>query len=147
MRKFAFNLEKLLEIREYAEKEKILELAEVTGRYMQIINSIEALKKRKRDIMASRFEGSGIDVQSIMHNESIINAIDIKISDFEKKLIPINIEKEEKRLEYMEALKDKRVIEKIKEEKALEHKRKEFLRESKEIDDIVNTNFRNLQEV
>ena len=147
MRSFVFNLEKLLEIRGYAEKEKVLELAEVTGRYMQIVNSIEDLRKRKKEIMASRFSGSGDDVYSIIYNESIISAIDTKISDFEQKLIPINKEREKKRLEYMEAMKNKKVIEKLKEKKANKHKKEELLREAKAIDDIVSSNFKRLQEV
>ena len=147
MRSFVFNLEKLLEIRGYAEKEKVLELAEVTGRYMQIVNSIEDLRKRKKEIMASRFSGSGDDVYSIIYNESIIYAIDTKISDFEQKLIPINKEREKKRLEYMEAMKNKKVIEKLKEKKANKHKKEELLREAKAIDDIVSSNFKRLQEV
>ena len=147
MRNFVFNLEKLLEIRGYAEKEKVLELAEVTGRYMQIINSIDDLKKKKKEIMSIRFSGSGNDVYSIIYNESLITGIDQKISDFEKKLIPINKEKENKRVEYLEALKNKRVIEKLKEKKAYKHKREELLREAKALDDIVSSNFKRLQEV
>jgi flagellar export protein FliJ len=147
MRSFAFNLEKLLEIRGYAEKQKILELAEVTGRYMQILNSIADLKKKKREVMESRFSRSGNNINFIMYDESLISAIDIKVSELEKNLIPINIEKEKKRLEYLEVLKNKRVIEKLKEKKAYEHKRKELLRDSKTIDDIVNSNFKRLQEV
>ncbi|MCL2704673.1 MAG: flagellar export protein FliJ [Spirochaetaceae bacterium] len=147
MRKFVFDLEKLLEIRGYAEKEKLLALAEVTGRYMQIVNSIEDSEKRKDDIMGLRFSGSDVDVYTIMFDQSRISAIERKISDFKKKLIPINKEKEEKRLEYLEALKNKKVLEKLKEKEASEHKRKELLREAKEIDDIVSSNFDMIQEV
>ncbi|MCL2480945.1 MAG: flagellar export protein FliJ [Spirochaetaceae bacterium] len=147
MRKFVFDLEKLLEIRGYAEKEKLLELAEVTGRYMQIVNSIEDFEKKKEGIMGLRFSGSKVDVYSIMFDQSRISAIERKISAFRKKLIPINKEKEEKRLKYLEALKNKKVIEKLKEKEAYEHKRKELLREAKEIDDIVSSNFDIIQEV
>ncbi|MCL2295240.1 MAG: flagellar export protein FliJ [Spirochaetes bacterium] len=147
MRNFAFKLEKLLEIRGYAEKQKVLELAEVTGRYMQIVSSIEDLKNRKRKIMESRFEAAGNNVYSIMYDESLISAIDVKVMDFEKKLIPLNIEKENKRLEYLEALKNKRVLEKLREKKAEMHKKSELIRGSKAIDDIVSSNFIKLQEV
>ena len=147
MRNFAFRLEKLLEIRGYREKKKILELAEVTGRYMQIINSIHDLKTRKRTIMESRFISSGNNVYAIMSDQSLISAIEKKISDLEEKLVPINIEKENKRLEYVEALKSKRVIEKLKEKKAYAHKREELLRETRVLDDIVNSNFKKVQEV
>ena len=147
MRNFTFRLEKLLEIRGYREKKKILELAEVTGRYMQIMNSIQDLKTRKRTIMESRFISSGNNVYAIMSDQSLISAIEKKISDLEEKLVPINIEKENKRLEYVEALKSKRVIEKLKEKKAYAHKREELLRETRVLDDIVNSNFKKVQEV
>ncbi|MCL2791611.1 MAG: flagellar export protein FliJ [Spirochaetaceae bacterium] len=149
MRNFAFNLEKLLEIRRYAERKKILELAEVTGRYMQIINSIEDLKKKKREIMESRFSGpDNNNIHSVMRDESLISAIERKVFDFEKKLIPINIERENKRLEYLETLKNKRVIEKLREKKESRHKKEEFLREEKTIDDIATSaGFSRLKEV
>ncbi len=147
MRSFAFKLEKLLEIRGYKEKEKALELAEVTGRYIQIVNNIEDLGKKKKQIMESRFSNAGNNVYSIIYDESLISAIDRKISDLEKKLIPINIERENKRAEYVEALKNKRVIEKLKEKKAYEHKRKELSRDSRTLDDIVNSSFKKVQEV
>ena len=114
---------------------------------MQIVNSIEDLRKRKKEIMTSRFGSSGNDVYSIIYDESLISAINSKISDFEKKLIPINKEKENKRLEYMEAQKNKKVIEKLKEKKAYQHKKQEILKESKAIDDLVNTRFKKFQEV
>ena len=148
MRNFTFNLEKLLEIRGHAEKEKALELAEITGRYMQIINSIIDLKNKKRNIMDSRFSSSGNDVSSIIYDESLISAIDRKVSDFENNLIPINAERENKRLEYVEALKNKRVIEKLKEKKAQKHKKEEFLRDARALDDTANSRFvKKLQEV
>jgi len=139
MKNFVFNLEKLLEIRRYAERKKILELAEVTGRYMNIINSIEDLKKKKKDIMESRFRGHGSSTYSVMYDESLISAIDRKVFNFEKKLIPINVERENRRLEYLEAMKNKKVIENIKDKQAQEHKKKELLREEKAIDDIVSS--------
>jgi len=147
MKNFVFNLEKLLEIRRYAERKKILELAEVTGRYMKIINSIEDLKKKKRDIMESRFIEQKSSTYSVMYDESLISAIDRKVFDFEKKLIPINVERENKRLEYLEASKNKRVIEKLKEKKAYKHKKEELKRDSKTIDDIINSTFKKNEEV
>ena len=148
MRNFAFNLEKLLEIRKYAERKKILELAEVTGRYMQIINSIEDLKQKKIEIMESRFSGPDNNIHSIMRDESLISAIERKVFDFEKKLIPLNVERENKRLEYLETLKNKRVIEKLREKKESRHKKEEFLREAKTIDDIATSaGFSRLKEV
>ena len=82
-----------------------------------------------------------------MYDQTLISAIDVKVMDFERKLIPINIEKEKKRLEYMEALKHKRVLEKLREKKADEHRKKELIRDSKAIDDIISSNYERLQEV
>jgi flagellar FliJ protein len=146
MKSFNFKLEKLLELKNHKEKEKAAELAEVTGRYANTLNKIESLKIKKKVILGTRFGDLGNSVKFI-ENEYQIGAINSKISELKKLLEKINEEKEEKRLKYVDALKDKKILEKLKEKQALEHKKAELSSAEKELDDIANSNFKFILEV
>ncbi len=149
MKKFAFKMEKLLEIREFKEREKSLELAEVTGRYIDKKNEITRFKELRKQILTKRFSyadnNSGADP---VFTDTQISAIREKITALKKALKEIEAEREEIRAEYLEALKDKKVLEKLKDKRMSEHEKEERSKEDKALDDISVTRFTvKLQEV
>ena len=141
MKQFRFKLEKLLEMKKYAEKEKSLELAEVTGRFINITGAIEDMKTRKKRILTSRFEYADNNASSLLFDELQITAIKNKILKLEKDLESVVSEQELAREKYINALREKKVMEKLKDKKTEEHKRDEASAESRTIDDLVITNF------
>ena len=141
MKQFSFKLEKLLEMKKYAEKEKSLELAEVTGRYINIAGAIEEMKIRKKRILTSRFEYADNNASSLLFDELQISAIKNKILKLEKDLESVVSEQHLVREKYINALREKKVMEKLKDKKTEEHKKDEAAAESRTIDDLVITNF------
>ncbi|MDX9801056.1 MAG: flagellar export protein FliJ [Spirochaetia bacterium] len=141
MKQFSFKLEKLLEMKKHVEKEKSLELAEVTGRYLNILNSIEDMKVRKKQILISRFKYADNNPSSLLFDELQITAIKNKILKLQENLEAVFSELEQIRKNYVNALKEKKVMEKLKDKKTEEHKKDEAAAESRTIDDLVITNF------
>lgn len=148
MREFNFNLEKLLVLKSYAEKESSLELAGATGKYLKIANNIEEFKNKKNNVRKIRYsqrEGES-SVKLLVYAEEQLFAIKEKIEQLEKDLVKADKEREKVRLKYVEALKEKRIFEKLKEKKAAEHKKNEIDREEMVLEDIAVSNFSRLRE-
>lgn len=143
MRRFDYRLEKLLEVKAYAEKTRSLELAEVTGRWFKTSDSIESLKRMKKEVLSLRFKGEkySINVDSLSFAENQISAIKVKIKNLENELEKITIEQNKMREIYVSALKEKKTIEKLKEKKQVLHMKNEKSRENRVLEDIVMTSY------
>ena len=142
-------MEKLLEIRKFKERESSLELAEVTGRYIKKENEIKNILLIKKQILKNRFNyaDKNISANSVFYDTQI-SAVREKIMHLEVELEVIDKERKSVRGKYIEVLKDKNVLEKLKEKKMAEHKKSELSKEEKALDDIAVTSFTvKLQEV
>lgn len=138
MRRYDFPLEKLLELRSHKEREAAFKLAEVTGRYVSAENEISDLEKRMRHIFSDRYK-NGIDINMLINDEIRISGIKNRTAVLKKKLEEIKKEREKIRLDYVEALKNKKVMEKLKEKKRSEFMKEELRKEYKEAEDIAET--------
>ena len=142
-------MEKLLEIRKFKERERSLELAEVTGRYIGKEREIEKFAALRKQILKGRFNSADnmMSADSVFF-DSQISAVREKIASLTEELEEIGREREKVREKYLEALKEKNVLEKLKEKKRAEHKKSETGKEDKALDDISVTSFTvKLQEV
>ncbi len=147
MREFSFRLEKMLELREYAEKQKSLVLAEVTGRYLKKEAEIAGLAALKKTVLTTRFKNADNDSMSLKYDEIQISAINHKILLLKEELGRIGKEKEDARLEYIDALKEKKVLEKLRIRKESEYRKNQKARESRTVDDLALTNIAANREV
>ena len=142
-------MEKLLEIRKFKERERSLELAEVTGRYISKENEIKKFALLRKQILKSRFDyADNSSYTDSVFLDSQNSAVREKIASLKEELEEIGSEREKVREKYIEALRDKNVLEKLKEKKKAEHKKTETAKENKALDDISVTSFTvKLQEV
>ncbi len=142
MKAFVFRMEKLLEIRKFKERERSLELAEVTGRVIKKENEISRFAELRKQILKNRFNNAdnNISADSVFY-DSQISAVKEKILKMKKELEEIEKEQEKVRARYIEALKEKNVLEKLKEKKMTEHKKSEINKEDKALDDLSVTSF------
>ena len=142
MKEFVFRMEKLLEIRKFKERERSLELAEVTGRYIGKENEIKHMYELRKQILTNRFKSAdnNISADSVFY-DSQISAVKEKVIRLKNELEEIEKEREKVRIKYIEALKEKNVLEKLKEKKMTEHRKAENSKEEKTLDDISVTSY------
>ena len=135
-------MEKLLEIRKFKERERSLELAEVTGRYIKKENEIKDLLSMRKQILKNRFNyaDKNITADSVFYDTQI-SAVRGKVIHLEKELEEIEKERKSVRDRYIESLRDKNVLEKLKGKKMAEHKKSVMGKEGKALDDIAVTSF------
>lgn len=145
MKKFTFRLQVVLNMREKTLEDKRLEMAQVVKRLNVQIEKLEGLKQ-KQERLTSELNGiydkDEIDIGGIYTYKSFIAKLFDEIRNQEKiitewrKLLRI------KQNEVNEALKQVKILEKLKEKE--EKKFNDFInyQEAKEIDDIVTTRYK-----
>ena len=101
-------MEKLLEIRKFKERERSLELAEVTGRYIRKENEIKRFSDLRKQILKGRFDSADKNTSAVsVFYDSQISAVKEKIRLLTEELNEIGRERDKVREKYIEALKIK----------------------------------------
>jgi flagellar FliJ protein len=144
VKRFKFNLEKVLELRQYGEQEAKNEL----GRAISILNSIENKIKQNAIIhnqaARERFEGiyaaDGVIASggalSMVAWDAYILRLEQEAERLMEEAAQAELVVEEKRNLYLEASRELKVMEKLKEKREAEYRKEMFASETRELDDM-----------
>ncbi len=137
MKKFSFNLQKILALREFEEKQAQIELAKA-------ISAADILQAELKDIAEQKLKQSYSRSQSsdILYLQSIeyyIQRLDLRTEEVLEELARAQMIIEEKRAEMADKMKNRKVLTKLKEKKKEEHRYDVLLSEEEIMDDISNS--------
>ncbi|MCL2805350.1 MAG: flagellar export protein FliJ [Treponema sp.] len=132
MRKFKFNLQKILELKKFNEEECKMALGYAIGILNEIENKIKETAVKKHNAATERFNDPS---QIIMWNNYITRLDQEAEILMEKAALAQNVV-EEKRELYMEAFKELTAMEKLKEKQEKEYKKEMGKRYDNEIDEL-----------
>lgn len=140
MKKFAFRLEKVLELRRYKEKEVELRLAAKEGECLQLEHLILALMQRNRQAFLERGQ-SAMDISALLAYDNFSRRMEKEIERNQQLLVQKQMEREVIQREFLEVQKKRKVLDKLKEKKYVAF-RQEFKREEiKRLDDLSTAAF------
>ena len=135
MKRFTFRLEKALSLRKHHEQEAKNEL----GRAMSILNEIEhniKINAQKHSAAAQeRFVEMNTNPASMLDWDAYIKRLEQEAQRLAEEAARAEALVEEKRILYLEASRDLKIMEKLKEKKALEHRKEMLAAETLERDD------------
>jgi flagellar FliJ protein len=135
MRRFHFKLQKLLELKEYREREWEQKLGEITGRMEKIRQRIaECGQNRRRAFISGAAAGN--DFITRLAAENYIRRMEHSSRELHKDLGRLGKEREKIQAGYVEASRDRKVFEKLKEKKAAEFYREQRKNEIMKQDDL-----------
>jgi flagellar export protein FliJ len=136
MRRFRFKLEKVLELRRYAEQEWELKLAEVTGRVVAAEQEITQWARRRHD--TKRFEaGAGtVDMLLLRSREDYVNRIDQRVLELQHQIVALETERSKVRGGYVEASRKRKALTRLEERQAAEYYRDALREEGRVLDEI-----------
>ena len=135
MKEFRFNLERVLRLRRYREREREIELAEVTGRCLQLREAIDGCLRAKAFALHGRYAyGTGFDVLAASH--LYVARLEQQISRHESALRAEEIKRAEAQERFLEAQRERKVLDKLKERESAAYAKEQRLQEVAEIDDI-----------
>ncbi len=137
MRQFRFRLERFLELKRYKERERELALARILGQVLLLKKRIAEIEaeidlSRSRTFLVEKL----INVEAMARGEMYIRRLIREREGTEALLAQKTIELEEARARYLEAAKERKVLEKLKERRQAEYYEKCKEEEFKVIDDM-----------
>ncbi len=142
MKKFKFRYEKILDIRIDKENEIKSEMASINSEIKKKEDEINKTKSYLKNFLdeTNKSMESGINVLDLKKANESREYLQNKISKLMNELEELNKIKEEKHKEYIEASKERKVMEKIKQKDIDIHNELINLEESKMVDQIVTYN-------
>jgi flagellar FliJ protein len=138
MKRFRFNLERILQLRQFREEECRLALGQAVSILNKIENDIKETALKRHAATTLRFS----NVTEIISWENYILRLDQQADRLTEQAAKAQIVVEEKRDLYLEAQKELKAIEKLKEKQQKEHRREMFNNEMNEIDDLTSSRHR-----
>jgi flagellar FliJ protein len=138
MRRFQFNLEKILELRRYYERQCELRLGEATGRCNALHHQIQERSVRKKNVFAKR-GAMGRDISSFLSVEYYTLRMDREIEELQRELEQAEAERRERQIEFLEASKKRKILDKLKDRKQSLYYRGQLKTEQKALDDISSS--------
>jgi flagellar FliJ protein len=141
MKRFAYSLEKLLNLRKFAEDEAKIELGRRVG-------ELSVIERRIRETAEERATASGSQYapgNTVADFHYYMNYI-IRLDAFAEKLVKdaaaAEMEVEKARENYIEKSRDRKALDKLKEKRYKEYRKEALYEEAKEQDDAARPNGR-----
>ena len=139
MRRFRFKLEKILELRRYAEQEWELKLAEVTGRVVSVEQEIKDWAHRRHSTRRVH-AGSGTgDMTLLRSREDYVSRIDQRVMELQHRLVALETERSTIRDGYVEVSKKRKALTKLKERQSEEYYKDALRDEGMVLDEIAGS--------
>ncbi|MDR1057981.1 MAG: flagellar export protein FliJ [Treponema sp.] len=135
MKRFTFNLEKVLELRKYRERETEIELGRAVGALTEIENHIKALGLEKNRAARRQFEPEH-SASVIINYELYLRRLDGEVERLIALAAEAELEVEKARALYLEASRERKVLDKLKEKRERDYRKAMGREETRTLDDI-----------
>lgn len=136
MRRFDFDLEKVLELRRYAEREWELKLAEVTGRILGAEREVSQLQVARDSATATGVRPGRVDMGALAGRGEYLALIERRTVELRGRLARLEREREEVRAEYLRASQARKAISQLRDRRANDHYKESRQEEAREYDEI-----------
>ena len=140
MAKFIFKMQSLLSIKEKLEDKSKTEYGKALNKLEEEKNILLSLENKKQENIAMLKQSieTGVRPNHIDNINKYISFIDKKIQEQQENINKAEEIVEEKRLELLEAMKQRKVLEALKEKEKENYFKEELNKEQKIIDEIVS---------
>jgi flagellar FliJ protein len=139
MKRFEFSMEKVLELRKYREQETEIALGRAMGELTAVEQRLERLAEERRLAAMGRFTPAN-SAADIRNYEFYILRLDKTKEELLEAAAKAAQKVEEARRIYLEASRDRKVMDKLKEKRAAGYRRETLAEETKTLDDLAGRN-------
>ena len=145
-KQFRFPLEKVLDYKKNIEDLKAEELNNSRGKKKKEEEKLKSIEKKKQDVLLGDCSRENMTLNQLNISTDYLHQINDQIEKGEERILDADTEVENKLEHLIEASKDKKVVEKLRERKLNEHKILEKRSERKQADEIANRSNMNKRE-
>lgn len=136
MKRFKFNLDKLLDLREFREKEAETLLGKALAELNSLETELQIIAQKKIATQSSKTQK--LHIHDLVSIEHYLLHLETQKEELLEKLVIAKLEVEKAREKYLETLKDRKIITKFKEKKEKEWKKENQEEADIQLDDIIN---------
>lgn len=142
---FKFRLESFLGIKEKIEEQKKLEYGKALKKLDEERAYLESLETKKKDVIDNMRKSinSGIRANELKRYNNFVDYIKLRIEEQENVVRKAEIYAEQKRIELVDAMKERKMLEVLKENDRVEYNKEQLLKEQKIVDEIVSYQYNN----
>ena len=134
MKSFAFSLEKVLRLRTHSEDDAKIELGRAIAVLSELENNIAAIAQERARAAAAQFY-PGNSAATMQQYMFYLARLDNTKEQFLKEAAMAELKVEEARETFIEASRERKVLDKLKEKKEKEHRKEMLAQETKALDD------------
>lgn len=143
MKKYTFRLQTVLDIKANKLNEKLVELAQVQQILSVEEEKLANLKSRKNvayeELIQIYSLEKALDIQEVCNYKGFLGKIEIEIKQQEDRIENVMFFVKQKQAEVNQALKEKKILEKLKEKEKNAYYQEFIKQEAKELDDLAST--------
>jgi len=140
MRRFQFRLERFLELRRWKEREWELKLAKSLGECLLLEQRIRQIGEQIGESRLAEYtEGRRVDVEAMARRELYVQRLAVERERARVTLEEKRGEMEKVRARYLEASKERKVLDKLKERRSGEYYERQLDDEYRTVDDMNNS--------
>lgn len=141
MKKFIFKLETLLNIKKKKEELITQKLSKVQAQKLNVINEINKIKNKISDLFNNykNLKMTVLDINFMFLNQNYINYLEKELNSLNEQLNNIQIEENKIKDELNQAMKERKILEKLKENQFEQYKKEYNKQDNLIMDEIANT--------
>lgn len=148
MKKYTFRLQTVLDIKANKLNEKLVELAQIQQILSAEESKLEDLKSRKTNAYEELIQiyslEKTLNIQEVCNYKGFLGKIEIEIKQQEDRIENVMFFVKQKQAEVNQALKEKKILEKLKEKEKNAYYQEFIKQEAKELDDLASTRYTRL---
>ena len=135
MKAFRFKLERILSLRKHAERDWEIRLAGITGECVGLRRAIEERTKRRTASMLEGGSGNAT-AEDLLTKHLYMVRLDQEVGKKSAELAVCEQKRQEVQAKYIEASKERKILDKVKEKRSAAYVKEPRVEEVKQIDDI-----------
>ncbi|MDR1129085.1 MAG: flagellar export protein FliJ [Treponema sp.] len=137
MKRFRFNLQKILDLRAHREQDAEIELGRAMVRLAELTGRLKALAEERFRAAAGRFAQSN-SAEDMLSYERYITRLDFQKEKLLEEAAAAELEVNEKREAYLAASRDRKILDKLGEKRFGEYRKLALREEVKIVDDAAS---------
>lgn len=139
MKRFSFSLQKILDIREFAERQAQIELGRAVAEVNRINSDLEAVAQEKLRMI--HLKQQEMTLNDFVVRENYMKRLELTKERLLEELAAAQLVVDEKREIFAEALKQRKILSNLRDKQYAQYKKDALVAEDNAVDDMVTSRF------
>lgn len=137
MKRFAFSMQKILDIREFTERQAQIELGRAVAEVNRINGELEAVAQEKHRMV--KLDMKNTSINEFLVYENYLKRLELTKERLLEELAAAQLVVDEKRAVFTEAMKQRKILSNLREKQYLQYKKDALKIEENAVDDMVTS--------